>query len=332
MKRDFELLCGFPVLACFDGDDSADGADGADGSGNSGNSGIGNLNDDLSDFSDGTASIEARLKQAEEDAKQARDEADRKAAEARQAATDAAAAKLRDFNQDDVNKFLADDRRKHQEKYRKLEGAYQEMLADKNLASEQREKLENELKDLQKTFRTKEQQAEYERKQEQERFKTEVTNYKESAVRWERMYKDSVVQRSLQDAAIAADAFNPTQIISLLRPVTQMRPGTDDVGNELDGQMIPKVDFPDIDEKTGEKIVTLCTPQEAVQRMKQLPEYYGNLFRANVVSGIGSGAATGGVTSGEGGRIDPTKLTPEQYRKIRKENPEALGLRRGPSS
>lgn len=308
MKRDVELLYGFPVLTCFDGD----GSDGNDGDGNDG----------------GVTGIDARLKQAEEDAKEAREEADRKAAEARQTAAEAEKARERAFNQDDINKFLADDRRKHQEKYKKLEGAYQEMLADKTLATEQREKFESELQDLQKTFRTKEQQAEYERKQEQERFKTEVTGYKESATKWERMYKDSVIQRSLQDAAVEAEAFNPTQIVGLLRPVTQMRPATDAEGNELDDQMVPRIDFPDIDEKTGDRIVTLRTPQEAVQRMKELPKFYGNLFRANVVSGIGSGAATGGVTSGEGGRVDVTKLTPEQYRKMRKENPEALGLRR----
>ena len=202
------------------------------------------------------------------------------------------------------------------------------MLADKTLASEHRQKLESELEDLQKAFRTKEQQAEYERKQERERFKLEITGFKDSANKWEHMYKDSVIQRSLQDAAVAAEAFNPVQIVGLLRPVTQMRLATDTEGNELEDQMVPLIDFPDIDEKTGERIVTLRTPQEAVQRMKEMPEYYGNLFRANVVSGIGSGAATGGVTSGEGGRVDVRKLSAEQYRRMRKENPEALGLRR----
>lgn len=299
------LLYSDPILACFDGDDDNGGSGGGDGG----------------------ESFEARLKQAEEEAKTAREEADRKAAEARQTADEAAKARERAFSQEDINKYLADDRRKHTEKYKKLEGSYQEMLADKNLASEQRAKLEGDLLDLQKTFRTKEQQAEYERKQDKERFVQEVTGYKEAATRWESMYKDSVIQRSLQDAAVAAESFNPTQIVGLLRPVTQMRPATDEEGNELDNQMIPMIDFPDIDEKTGKQIITLRTPAEAVQRMKELPEYYGNLFRANVVSGIGAGAATG-TTTGEGGRVDVTKLTAEQYRKMRTENPGALGLRK----
>jgi len=309
----FELLYGDPVLVCFDGGDGGD--DDPNDRGSSNLDGRGKVN------------IESRLKQAEKDAKLARDEADRKAAEARQAAEEAEAEKAKAFSQEDINTYLAEDRRKHQEKYKKLEGAYQEMLADKNLAAEQRSKFEGELQDLQKTFRTKEQQAEYERKQERERYENELKTSRDSATKWETMYKGSVIQRSLQDAAVGAEAFNPTQIIGLLTPMTQMRDKMDAAGNEI-GEMAPMVDFQDIDEKTGDKIITLRTPQEAVQRMKELPEYWGNLFRANVVSGIGSGAATGGVTSGESGRIDPTKLTPDQYRKLRRENPEALGLKK----
>lgn len=320
MKRDFDFLYGLPVLACFDGEeDTAAAAAGGD----DGSSFVG-----TGDATSDTTPIEARLKRAEEEAKVAREEADKKAAEVRQAASVAAKAKEKAFNQEDLNTYLADDRRRHTEKYRKLEGAYQEMLADKNLATEQRSKFESELQDLQASFRTKEQQQEYERKQERERFTQEMTGYKEAAIKWEHMYKDSVIQRSLQDAAVSAGAFNPSQVVNLLSPMTQMRPIVDENGLELEDRMDPKVDFPDIDEKTGEKITTLRTPQEAVQRMKELSEHHGNLFRANVVSGIGSGAATGGVTSGEGGRIDVTKLTSEQYRKMRKENPEALGLRR----
>jgi DNA repair exonuclease SbcCD ATPase subunit len=268
------------------------------------------------------------VKRAEADAAAAQEQAQRKAAEAREVAAAAQAAREKAFNQEDVNKFLAEDRRRHTEKYKKLEQSYKNILADKNLHQEQRGKLEAELQDLQKSFRTKEQQAQYELKQEREKFTSELTGFKEAATKWETMYKDSVIQRSLQDAAVSAEAFNPTQITGLLRGNTTMRPAIDEAGVEIENEMVPMVDFSDIDEKTGDRITTLRTPQEAVQRMKELPELYGNLFRANVVSGIGAGAATGGVTSGEGGRVDVSKLTPEQYRRMRKENPEALGLRR----
>ena len=285
-----------PMLACFDGDEG-----------------------------DGEGSFEA----TEAAAVQAQRDAEDKAQKARDAVEAARKAREAQFSQEELNKFLADDRRKHLEKYTKLEDSYKKILADKNLASEQRVKLETELQDLQKSFRTKEQQAEYERKQQKERYEQELNEARQSATQWENMFKSSVVDRSLLDAATTNEAFNPHQIVEILRPRTKMADHTDKDGNAT-GQLVPMIDFPDIDEKSGEKIITLRTPEEAVQRMKELPNFYGNLFRANVVSGVGSGAATGGALPGTGGRIDPAKLAadPELYRRLRKENPEALGLRR----
>lgn len=229
------------------------------------------------------------------------------------------------FTQDDINRFLADDRRKHQEKYKKLEESYQKMLKEGSLHKEQRARMQQELEDLQKAFRTKEQQAEYERKKQAEKYKTELQQASESAVKWESMYKTSIMERSLQDAAISADAFNPSQIVSLLKPMTKMVEETDDEGIPI-GKLTPKVDFQDIDEKTGERVTTLRTPEDAVKRMRELPNLYGNLFKSNVVSGIGSGSATGGASSGKY-NVDLTKLTPEQYRRLRQEDPRLLGLR-----
>jgi hypothetical protein len=60
--------------------------------------------------------------------------------------------------------------------------------------------------------------------------------------------------------------------------------------------------------------------------MKELPSLFGNLFKSNIVSGVGAGTATGGNMSGSG-RVDPKKISTEQYMRLRKENPEALGLK-----
>lgn len=290
----YNLIWTNPALACYAGDD-----DGGDG--------------DL-------------VQAAEAAAAAAATDAAAKADEAKKAADEARKNTEKTFSQSDLNTFLAEDRRKHQEKIKGLEDGYKKILADTNLQKEQRAKLEAELQDVQASQRTKEQQAEYERKQEHERYVTEMETVKDQSKQWETLFKNSVVDRSLQDAAITHEAFNPTQIMGLLRPMTRMQEKKDDSGNPL-GLFSPVIDFLDINETNGEQETTLRTPEEAVQRMKELPQLYGNLFRSNVVSGIGSGSATGGVRSGEG-RIDPTKLTPEQYRKIRKENPEALGLKR----
>ena len=56
------------------------------------------------------------------------------------------------FTQDDLNRFLAEDRRKHQERYKKLESSYEKMLKEGNLHKEQRHKMQQDLEDLQKAF------------------------------------------------------------------------------------------------------------------------------------------------------------------------------------
>lgn len=210
------------------------------------------------------------------------------------------------FTQEDLNKILADDKRKHQEKYKQLEGSYQELLENQNLTKDERDKLKARLEDVQKSQRTKEQQVEYERKQAEEKYENELKTTMEQKEYWEGLFKQETLDRSLQDAAMVADAFNPNQIVGLLKPYTELK--------EDEGKFVPMVDFPDIDEKTGEEIRTLRTPSDAVKRMRDLPKMYGNLFKSNVVSGVGAGNAPG---AGAADNLDYRSMTPEQYRKHR---------------
>lgn len=247
------------------------------------------------------------------------------AAGANQSAPNAAAPKV--FSQEDVNKFLAEDRRKHSQKYEQLEGAYKDALANQNLSTEQRTALEAKLDDLQKTWRSKEQQLEHERKEWEQRYTKDVKQHQEAAAAWENRYKQTLVDRSLQDAAVQHEAFSPSQIVALLRPMTRIVEQTDEQGRGT-GNLVPVIDLTDIDTKTGEAITTRRTPEDAVKRMRELPDMFGNLFKANVVSGVGAGAATGSGVPGSG-RVDPSKISMDQYMEMRKKNPEALGLKRG---
>ena len=217
------------------------------------------------------------------------------------------------FTQDDINKFLANDRRKHTEKYQALENSYKKLLEQKDLAAGDRRNLQEELENLQKTFRTKEQQAEYEKKQIEAKYKTDLERQTEAAKTWESKYKQNMLESSLRDAASKGDAYNDDQITSILRPITKIVEVTDEAGNPT-GNFKPVIDFPDVDEKTGEKIITGRTPEEAVQRMKELPHIYGNLFRANLNGGIG-----GNTDATSGKSVDVTKMSYDQYKKHRDE-------------
>ena len=235
----------------------------------------------------------------------------------------------RTFSQDDVNRIveerLARDRKKNEEKYRDLEGRYSTLLENSNLSEEERGKLEEDLEDVRKRLRTKEEEAKHQMKQAQEQHETQLTEARNAAKVWETRFHESSIQRSLQDAAVANDAYNPRQVIDLLKPMTKLKPKVDEnTGKEIDG-FETVIDFPDRDDK-GKTVITQRTPDETVKRMKELAEY-ANLFKVNVVSGVGANSATGGISPGANGRIDVRRLTPEQYRKIRKEKPELLGLR-----
>jgi hypothetical protein len=215
--------------------------------------------------------------------------------------------------QERVNKILAKEKREHQAKFEKLEASLSAIAEGKDLTEQEKMKLAKEAEDLRKQLRTKETQAEVDRKAAEARYKNELEATKAAAEKWEGMFKKSTVQRELLDAAVAGEAYEPSQIVDLLLPHTELKEGED-------GRFKVQINFQDVDEKSGESIETLRTPAEAVNRMKELKRSK-NLFTSGVVGGIG-----GDNVAGKTGDIDVSQLTPEQYRKIRRENPERLGL------
>lgn len=214
--------------------------------------------------------------------------------------------------QERVNKILAKEKREHQAKFEKLEASLTQLADDKNLSEQDKERLAKDAEDLRKQLRTRETQAEVDRKNTEAKYKNELEETKAAAEKWENMFKQSTVQRELLDAAAKGDAYEPSQIVQLLQPQTELK--------EEEGRFKVMVNFQDIDEKTGDPIETLRTPTEAVARMKELKRSK-NLFVSGVVSGIG-----GDNVAGQSGELDVANLTPEQYRKIRAEHPERLGL------
>jgi hypothetical protein len=256
------------------------------------------------------------------------DAADQAAAD--KAAADAAAAAAsanepKTFTQDEVNKFLAAEKRKQQDVLVKTEQSYKELLAsNQNLSAKERATLEENLATISGQLRTKEEQAKMEKRQLEEQLTGKIKEHETRAHEWENRYKTETVTRSLQDAAVKADAFQASQIVALLTPMTRLVEHIDPKTNKSSGTFRPVVDFPDVD-ADGNPTIAIRTPEEAVKRMKDLPETYGNLFKSNVVSGIGSNSATG-VQPGANGKVNLKNLTPEQFRELLKTNPAALGL------
>ena len=212
------------------------------------------------------------------------------------------------FTQEDVNKFLAEDRRKHAAKLSELETKLNSTMQTTQMTQQQRDELAASLEDVQKQLMTKEQVALQEKARIEKELGSKLKSESERASALEKKYTDATIRRAITDAAAANEAFSVEQIVALLHGKTKL----------VDDQ--PVVGFNDIHAETGQPIVTQLSPTDAVKRMREMPEAYGNLFKSNVVIGVG---ATNGQAQG---KIDVRKLTPQQYAKLRKENPAALGF------
>lgn len=217
------------------------------------------------------------------------------------------------------NKAVATERHKLDKKLTaaltKQERMYKDTLSNnKNLTDKERGEIQEQLSTVQGQLRTEKQQAQIALKELEEQFSGKLSAAEKRAQEAEGKYRDSTIKRALQDAAVTHEAYRPEQVVKLLSDITKL----------VDDKVM--VDFPDEDATTGEAIKTTRTPDEAVKRMKEKPDLYGNLFRNNVVSGIGSNSATGGASPGKDGVVDVRKLTQAQYRDLRAKNPSALGL------
>jgi hypothetical protein len=230
--------------------------------------------------------------------------------------------------QDEVNAILAKETAKHKAALEKTEQTYKDLLANsQSLSAQERATLEQNLEMVQGQLRTKEQQAELEKKKIAEDYQRQLADADSRAKQWEHRYQTETIDRTLLDAAVANDAYSPNQVALLLKQNTKLVPVADPKTGKPTGQYNAVVELPIKDQTTGEMTLGTFTPDGAVKHMKEDPQY-ANQFKANVVGGLGANSAVGGAP-GANGKVDPSKLSHEQYRELRKTNPAALGLRPG---
>ena len=236
--------------------------------------------------------------------------ADKTAAD--KAAADKAAAS-KTFTQDDVNKFLAEERRKAQKGNERTVKELETLRKTANLTTEEKEKLEIRIEDLKNEFLSKEELAKKETKKEADKTKRQLEDLVTERDRWKNLFTSSTIERELVSAA-AADAYNPDQILKILKPDTRLTEELDAETGQPTGKLIPKVKFVGKD-KDGKPVQLDLSATEAIKQMKEMQEY-GNLFRSGANGGLGgNNAITLNLTKGE----IPTD--PRAYREWRKKNP-----------
>jgi len=218
---------------------------------------------------------------------------------------------VKTFTQDEVNAIIAKERKADKEAKEKLTQQLESISQSKSLTEQEKEDLIKQLEDTKSQFMSKEEIAQRERKKLEDKLSRERDEAVTASKSWQKRFADSTIQRSLMDAAVINEAFAPTQLVAILSQTSKLVEKMDDEGKPT-GEYITLVKFDDVD-KDGKKKSVELPADEVVKRMKELPELYGNLFKNNVIPGMGS-------LNGKGGKpLNINKMKPEEYKAVREQ-------------
>ncbi len=114
-----------------------------------------------------------------------------------------------------------------------------------------------------------------EKKQIEEAYAGKLQEVEKKASFFETLYRDSTIERALQDAAVKHEAWSPSQIVTLLRGQTKMLEETDPKTGKLTGKYKPMVEMQTLNATTGEMETKAYTPEDAVKKMKDDARHLG---------------------------------------------------------
>ena len=126
---------------------------------------------------------------------------------------------------------------------KKTEKQYQDLLSSQSLTEQERKALQENLEMVQGQLRSKEEQLQVEKKQIEETYAAKLQEMEKKASFFETLYRDSTIERALQDAAVKHEAWSPSQVVTLLRGQTKMLEVTDAKTGKLTGKYNPMVEM-----------------------------------------------------------------------------------------
>lgn len=219
------------------------------------------------------------------------------------------------FTQDEVNKMLANDRRKNEERTKKVISELETLKQSKNLTEAEQQALTKRIEELNDQMLTKEQLAKKDKEKLQKDYDSKLTGVTTERDTWKARFERALIINAIHKASEEHEAYDTSQMIGLVQ--AQMSPRvvqeTDESGNPKD-IFTPRVKLLDKDSKTGAEVTLDLTISEAVKRMKERPENF-NLFKSTLNGGLGLGAGAGRSDSDA-----PPLNDPAAYRKWRNKN------------
>jgi hypothetical protein len=211
------------------------------------------------------------------------------------------------FTQEEVNKFLADDRRKHQANVEALKKEAEKFQG----TAKEKEALQQKIQDMEKSFLTKEQLAAQAAEAAKKAHETALATTAAERDQWKNSLVKTVAETAISRAAAENKAFNPEQLSLLLKDQVEVRQKTDSNGQPImDFETFLNVKDKD---KDGNPVVLTLSVTEGVKKMRMNPSF-ANLFLVDGTPGTGATTINNSpvpVTSGP-------PSDPAQYRAWRK--------------
>ena len=206
------------------------------------------------------------------------------AAVAAAAAAKPAGEKKLSLTQSDLNRMMADNRKKLTTENENLVASLETLQETARMSDEERGSLADTIETLRKQTLTQEEIAKRELAKKQTEFQTTAKRLEVERDSWKERYTGALIGRSLVDAAVQHAAYDPEQITGILGSKTRLVETLDDDGKPT-GQHEVMVDFDTVD-SDGKSVTLTLSPAETVKSMKET-ERFANLFVAKGSQGLG---------------------------------------------
>lgn len=201
------------------------------------------------------------------------------------------------FSQTDLDRVIDQRFKKEREEKEGLVKQLQQLQDNSNLTAAEKEALASQIEDLNASMRTKEETAALNLKTQEGKYKQQIEGLSGERDTWKTRFVESTKKRSLTDAAVAANAEEPSQIVMMFDSQTRLE--EEKVDGKPTGNYVTMMKFQGIDPETKKPVTLDMSPAEAFQHMRE-NGLHKNLWKHGGKPGTGADAGGGGGSKNPG--------------------------------
>lgn len=219
------------------------------------------------------------------------------------------------FTQEQLNTFLADERRKAEQKQKELLTKVESL----ELTAKQKEALESQLEELRTQGLSEQEKIKSALTKKEKDFEKQIKQVTQERDDHVKKYSDLRINHELSRAASEQKAKHAWQIVEYLAPRTRLAPVLNE--GKPTGEYEPRVKIELT--KEGKLVPFDMTPADALKAMKEDAERYGNFFENSQVPGTGTTPGSGSKQTS--GKTSIKDMSQAEIKKFMQDNPALFG-------